>query len=90
MKRPKDRSALDGLRAHQLHLVRSAADDALPPEARRRRDELELAIAALRETKSSLAEDAYYQRLEPLALELARLYAKPHEPRVPSPSEPSR
>ena len=87
VKRPKDRSALDGLRAHQLHLVRSATDDALTPEARRRRDELELAIAALRDTKSSLAEDAYYKRLEPLVLELARLYGD--APGMPAPAPPS-
>ncbi len=46
----------------------------IPAEVRRRRDELELAIAALRDQKAKLSEDEYYKRLEPLMLELGRLY----------------
>jgi hypothetical protein len=36
---------------------------------------LELAIEQLRQQKGMLAEGDYYARLEPLLLELARLYA---------------
>ena len=36
----------------------------IPAEVRRRRDELELAIAALRDQKGKLGEDEYYKRLK--------------------------
>jgi hypothetical protein len=81
VKAAKDGAPLDGFRAHQFHLVRSETERQLPTEVRARRDELELAIAKLRETKSRLAADEYYQKLEALLLEMARLYetgAKPN------------
>jgi hypothetical protein len=74
-KRAKEGTSLDGLRAHQLHLVRSERESKLPPQVRERRDEIEREIAALRERKAELAEDAYYARIEPMLLELAQLYA---------------
>jgi len=46
----------------------------LSADVRARRDQIELAIAKLRDEKKDLEEDVYYQRLEPLLLELARLY----------------
>jgi hypothetical protein len=67
-------SALDGLRSHQLHLVRSAGEQQLPAATLARRDQLEAEIAHLREQKTQLSADDYYSRLEPLMLELARLY----------------
>jgi hypothetical protein len=73
-KRAKDGAALDGTRAHQLHLVKSAREQAMPAELRAKRDELELAIEALRDQKATLAESEYYERLEKLLVELARLY----------------
>ncbi|WP_435011489.1 hypothetical protein P12x_002801 [Tundrisphaera lichenicola] len=73
-KRAKDGAPADGLRAHQWHLVPSDRERALPPEVRRDRDRIELAIAALRDEKPRLAEDDYYARLEALMVELARLY----------------
>lgn len=75
-KAAKDGAPLDGLRAHQFHLVRSEAELKLPPEMRARRDELEVAVAKLRDSKKSLPADEYYQKLEGLLLELARLYEK--------------
>ncbi len=74
VKRAKDGAALDGLRAHQFHLVRSVAEQKLPPAVRARRDALEVAIAKLRDTKKNLAEAEYYRQLEALMLELARQY----------------
>lgn len=65
---------LDGPRAHQWHLVLTAAEQAMPPEARKKRDELELRIEALRAKKATLPEADYYAQLEPLLLDLARLY----------------
>jgi hypothetical protein len=73
-KQAKDGATLDGARAHQFHLVRSAAEQQLSPEARARRDALELKIARLRETKAKLTEAKYYEELERLMLELAAVY----------------
>ena len=74
VKKAADGAALDGLRAHQFHLVRSDQERKLSPESRARRDELELGIARLRESKSQMTEDDYYQQLEKLLVEVARLY----------------
>ena len=73
-KASKDGALLDGFRAHQFHLVRSEAELKLSPEVRAKRDTIELSINQLRDTKRTLPEDEYYQRLESLLLELARLY----------------
>jgi hypothetical protein len=74
IQRAKDGAAADGLRAHQWHLIPSDRERSIPPEVRRDRDRIELAIAALRDEKTKLPEDAYYARLEALMVELARLY----------------
>jgi hypothetical protein len=76
VKSAKDGALLDGFRAHQLHLIRSEAERKLAPEVRARRDLLEVAIAKLRETKRALPEEEYYRQLEPLLLEVARLYER--------------
>jgi hypothetical protein len=73
-RRAKDGAPLDGPRAHQLHLVRSAREETMPAELRDRRDQLELAIEALRDKKTSLGESEYYAQLEKLLLDLAKLY----------------
>ena len=77
IKRARDGGALDGLRAHQFHLVRSDAEQKMAPEVRANRDAIELKIAKLRDNKSGLPEEEYYRQLEPLLLELARLYQQP-------------
>ena len=41
-RRAKDGAALDGLRAHQLHLIPSDRERDIPPAVRQRRDQLEL------------------------------------------------
>jgi hypothetical protein len=74
VKKAKDGAALDGLRAHQFHLVRNEAERNLPSTVRAKRDELELAIAKLRESKSQMGEDEYYGSLEKLLLDMAHLY----------------
>jgi len=66
--------AVDGVRAHQFHLVRSAAEQELSPEARARRDALEEQLSALRARKASLKEDDYYGRLEGILVDLSELY----------------
>ena len=74
-KRAKDGASADGLRAHQLHLVPSDRERSLPPDVRRRRDQLELDLAELRDRRTHLTEDEYFTQIEPLMLEIARLYA---------------
>ncbi len=84
-KRAKEGAALDGGRAHQLHLVPSAGERELPTEARQRRDELEAAVEALRAKKVELGDDAYYAELEKLMVELAAIYASSDSPAQPAP-----
>ncbi len=64
----------DGLRAHQVHLIPSEAERKLSPEQRAKRDTLELELARLRAKKATIKEDAYYERLEKLLLEMSRIY----------------
>lgn len=84
-KRPRDRAALDGIRAHQFHLLRSPAENALSPATRARRDALERELARLRETKPNLPEEEYYRRLETILVSLARLYDTPVDAPSPAP-----
>ncbi len=74
---PAKGGAIDGLRAHQWHLVRSDADTKLTPEQRARRGGLELEIAKLRGEKARLAEEEYYRRLEKLMLQLGEVILGP-------------
>lgn len=73
-KAAKDGAPLDGLRAGQIVLVRSAREQQLPPEVRNRRDELERNLAEVRQRKGELSADEYFTLLEPILLELAKLY----------------
>ncbi len=74
VKKAQNGASLDGLRAHQFHLVRSEEEEKMSPAIRARRDELERAIARLRESKGKMSADAYYQQLETLLIEMAKLY----------------
>ncbi len=71
-----DGKSTDGVRAHQLNLVRGAAEQQLSPELRARRDELEQKLAALRLHKSTMKEDDYYRQLEDILVATAKLYEK--------------
>ena len=64
----------DGFVAHQLHLVPSELERGMPPETRRRRDQLELELEKLRAKKSVLEAQEYQRELERILLALARLY----------------
>lgn len=66
--------SVDGVRANQMPLVRSAAEQELSPDVRARRDELEQKLSALRAGKSRLNEDDYYHQLETILTELASVY----------------
>jgi hypothetical protein len=73
-KRAKDGAELDGLRAHQISLILGDRERGMPAETRRRRDRIELSVAALRAKKGELPEEDYYARLEGLMVDLARIY----------------
>jgi hypothetical protein len=70
----RDGAALDSYRAHQLHLLPSPTEAALPPEVRANRDQLELQVVNLRDTRAKLSDDEYFAQLEPLLCEIARIY----------------
>jgi len=73
-KQAKEGASLDGARAQQFMLVRSAAERQLTPAARAQRDELELAVAKLREKKARMKDEDYFRELEKLLLKLAEVY----------------
>ncbi len=74
VKSAADGKSVDGVRAHQLNLVRSEGEQELSPEVRARRDELEQKLSLLRSRKADMKEDEYYSQLESILLETARLY----------------
>ena len=67
--------AADGLAANQVFLFRRAGGVKLRPEQLEKRNGLELQLEQLRERKSALSEDVYFELLEPIMLELAEIYA---------------
>ncbi len=84
VRRAKDGASPDGLRAHQLPLIPSDRERAIPPEIRQKRNAIELALASLRDRKDKLPEADYYAQLEPLMVELATLYRDlPASPSTP-------
>jgi hypothetical protein len=76
VKMAKNGAKPDGLRAGQFHLVSGPREKQFAPEARQRRDQIEQELARLRERKKELSEDDYFRELEPLLIELSRLYAE--------------
>lgn len=74
VKKASGGKSVDGVRAHQVMLVRGDAEQKLSPELRARRDELEQKLSALRSRKAMMQEDDYYQQLEVILVETARLY----------------
>lgn len=83
VKSASEGGSVDGYRANLFHLVKSEFERSLPPEIRRRRDELELAVIKHRLQKESFSEDEYFQRLEELLLPLAELYESLETPQAP-------
>ena len=74
VKSAADGKAVDGVRAHQVFLVPGAAERQLSPDARARRDELELKLSALRLQKAKMKEDDYSNQLEKLLVEMAKIH----------------
>jgi hypothetical protein len=83
VKSAKSGAAPDGLLASQLVLVKSAQEEKLPALVRARRDELERQLGELRLKKSKLPEEEYFALLEPLLLELSKLYESADKPPAP-------
>ena len=80
VKRSKTKQSPDGTRAHQIQLVASAAERALPPAVRAERDGLERELEQLREAKTAMPEDEYFAKLEAILLHLARLQHSDRKP----------
>ncbi len=64
----------DGLLANQVFFKRRGVDAKLTPLQRAKRDELEAQLEVLRGTKSELTDEQYLLSIEPILVELARLY----------------
>lgn len=72
VKKPQEKTAVDGLLAQQICIVPGREDAALSPGQRQKRDALERQILLFREKKSAMPEDDYYRELEKLLLEYGR------------------
>lgn len=66
----------DGQRSRNIHLVRGEMDRQLSAEARERRNELELMAEELRENRADLGDEAYYDQLEEIFVEIAKIYGE--------------
>ena len=77
----------DGAWAHQVHLLPSAAERALPAEVRAQRDALVLEVVRLREQRGAMVEADYFAALEAVLKRLARLYRQTEGESLPSPGE---
>jgi hypothetical protein len=73
-KKAANGKTVDGVRSHQMNLVRSASEQELSPTLRARRDALEAQLSTLRDRKSQMNEDDYYNQLEKILVETAKLY----------------
>lgn len=80
IKKPTGGNTVDGSWAQQLHLVRSREELALPAPLRNQREALEQALNHLRAAKQNFNEPEYYERLERLLLQLAKIYTTPAVP----------
>ncbi len=76
----KDGTPPDGLRANQVFFIRNESAARLTDVQVTRRDQLEAELEALRAKKSRFTEDQYYEQLERIMLQLARLYQTEAEP----------
>ncbi|MCL5281756.1 MAG: hypothetical protein M1376_17800 [Planctomycetes bacterium] len=80
VQKAQDGASLDGYRAHQLHLLSSASEAAMPAEMRAKRDQLELQVMELRDSRAKYSEEEYFSQLEPLLREIAQIYEQVDKP----------
>ena len=71
---------VDGFRAHQIHFIPNEAEAKLSPALRKKRNELELDLERMRAHKAELSEEDYLKQIEPILLEIARLYRDAAKP----------
>ncbi len=65
---------VDGFRAHQIQFIPNEAEAKLSPEVRKRRNDLEVSLEELRGRKSQMSDDEYLKQIEPILLDLSKLY----------------
>ena len=73
VKKSDKNASTDGAAARHFFLIPPASEKQWSPAKIKQREQLEARLAALREAKASMKEDAYYVQVEALLLELARL-----------------
>ena len=76
VRRAKDGTPADGLRSNQVFLIRNDDELKLSDEQLALRDQLEASLEELRERKKAMSPRSYYQTVEPILIQLARLYAE--------------
>lgn len=74
LKAIKANERIDGLRAHQIHLIPSEEEAKMPLEVREKRNNLERELNQLKLKKTSMEKDEYYDKLESILKKLAELY----------------
>ncbi|MCF7974052.1 MAG: hypothetical protein K9N55_09580 [Phycisphaerae bacterium] len=67
-------ASLDGYRAHQFCLKPSDIEKQIPDDLRAKRNQLELQVMQLRDSKATLSDDEYYIQLETLLVQIAEIY----------------
>ena len=80
-----DDASLDGYRAHQLYLVYSDDEMKMAPTLRTQRDNLELEVMKLRDSRETFSEDEYFSKLEALLSNIAQIYEQTEKVDDPSP-----
>ena len=80
VRKAMDNASLDGYLAHQFHLVRSEAENKMPSGLRAKRDQLELEVLKLRDTKENFSEGEYFSKLEALLYDIAQIYEQTDKP----------
>ncbi len=73
-KTAKDAHDPDGFRAHQIAFISSPEESKLTSEQKALRNRLELEIEELRKRKADMDQQAYYDALEAIFLELSAIY----------------
>ncbi len=74
IKSPAEAQSPDGLLANQVFLIPSAEEAKLGPDQRKKRDRLEGELEKLWRRRLELGEQEYLRQIEPLMIELARVY----------------
>ena len=78
-----DGATVDGIRAHQIHLVPSETERQLSNDDRTVRDQLEQDLATLRTQRKTLNDDEYYRQLESIMRKLSAIYQRAVESEKP-------